>query len=57
MTDAILSILALAGFAAFLFILGYWVAEPALITFLVLGFVLAAYDFWRAFKKSGPNGG
>ena len=48
MTDAVLSIIALAGFAAFLFVLGWWVREPDLIVVLVIGVVLAAYDFWRA---------
>ncbi len=48
MTDAILSIVALAGFVAFLFILGWWVREPDLVVVLAIGVVLAAYDFWRA---------
>ena len=50
MMDAILSLLALAGFTAFLFILGYWVGEPDLIAFLAIGVGLAAYDFWRAWR-------
>jgi hypothetical protein len=48
MTDAILSIVALAGFVAFLFVLGWWVREPDLTVVLAIGVALAAYDFWRA---------
>lgn len=55
MTDAILSLLALAGFLAFLFILGYWVRQPDLIVVLVIGGGLAAYDFWVSFRKSRQN--
>lgn len=51
MTDAILSIVALAGFVAFLFVLGWWVREPDLIVVLVIGALLAAYDFWRAHQQ------
>ncbi len=51
MTDAILSIIALAGFVAFLFILGWWVLEPDLIVVLAIGVVMAAYDFWRAHRQ------
>jgi hypothetical protein len=51
MTDAILSIVALAGFVAFLFVLGWWVREPDLIVVLGIGVVLAAYDFWRAYRS------
>ena len=53
MTDVILSILALAGFVAFLFVLGWWVREPDLIVILVIGAALAAYDFWRS-SRTGP---
>jgi hypothetical protein len=53
MTDAILGTLALLGFAAFLFILGYWVREPDLIVVLAIGFAMAAYDFWRNFRSNG----
>lgn len=51
MIDAILSIVALAGFAAFLFILGWWVREPDLIVFLAIGVLMAAYDFWRTYRS------
>ena len=51
MIDAILSIVALAGFTAFLFILGWWVGEPDLTVVLAIGVVLAAYDFWRAYRS------
>lgn len=57
MTDAILSVLALAGFIAFLFILGWWVREPDLIVVLIIGAVLAAYDFWRAWRADRNLGG
>lgn len=52
MIDAILSLLALAGFAAFLFILGWWVRQPDLTVVLVIGGALAAYDFWSNFRSS-----
>ena len=50
MIDALLSLLALAGFVAFLFILGAWVTQPDLTVILAIGVVMAAYDFWRAFR-------
>lgn len=56
MIDAILSAIALAGFVAFLFILGFWVREPDLIVVLLIGAAMAAYDFWRAFRSDGQNG-
>lgn len=55
MIDAILSALALAGFVAFLFVLGLWVREPDLIVVLVIGVAMAAYDFWLAFRKGRQN--
>jgi hypothetical protein len=55
MIDAILSAVALAGFVAFLFILGFWVREPDLIVVLAIGAAMAAYDFWLAFRKSKEN--
>lgn len=55
MIDAILSILALAGFVAFLSILGWWVREPDLIVVLASGAVMAAWDFWRAWRMSGED--
>jgi hypothetical protein len=51
MTDAILSVIALAGFVAFLFVLGWWVREPDLFVVLVIGVLMAAYDFWRAHHR------
>jgi hypothetical protein len=51
MTDLILSIVALAGFVAFLFILGWWVREPDLLVVLAIGVALATYDFWRSYRK------
>ena len=53
MIDAILSLVALAGFAAFLFILGWWVREPDLTIVLAIGVAMAAYDFWRTAQKHG----
>jgi hypothetical protein len=50
MTDAILSIVALAGFVAFLLILALWVREPDLIVVIAIGIAMAAYDFWRAYR-------
>lgn len=52
MIDALLSLLALSGFAAFLLILALWVREPDLIVVLAVGMGMAAYDFWRAFRMS-----
>lgn len=56
LSDAILSALALAGFAFFLGILAWFVREPDLIAFLALGVLGAAYDFWRSFRYSRQNG-
>lgn len=56
MLDAILSFVALAGFALFVGVLGWWVKEPALIVVLGLGLAGAAYDFWRAFRVNSDNG-
>lgn len=56
MTDAILSTLALAMFAFFLGIIGWFVREPDLIIMLTLGVVLAAFDFWRRFMSTRQNG-
>jgi hypothetical protein len=53
MVDRILSVLALAGFAAFLFILAWWVREIDLAIVIVVGVAMAAYDLWRlAFRRS-----
>ena len=52
MIDAILSMVALAGFVAFLFILGWWVRQPDMTVILGIGVALAAYDFWVSFWKS-----
>jgi hypothetical protein len=57
MMNAILSILALAGFAFFLGILAWFVREPDLIFVLSLGVVLAAFDFLRSFLAGRQNGG
>lgn len=51
MTDAFLSIVALAGFVVFLFVLGWWVREPDLTVILAIGVAMAAYDFWRAYRS------
>ena len=56
MTDAILSTLALAGFALFVGIIGWFVREPDLIILLILGVGLAAFDFWRRFMSTRQNG-
>jgi hypothetical protein len=48
MTDKIISIIALTGFALFLGILAYWVRHIDLVIVLALGFVFCAYDFYRA---------
>jgi hypothetical protein len=56
MLDVILSVLALAGLTFFLAIVGWFVREPDLIAFFILGVALAAYDFWRSFRASRENG-
>lgn len=56
MIDALLSVVALAGFIALLAILGWWVREPDLIVVLIIGVAMAAYDFWRAFRQGQSNG-
>lgn len=50
MTDALLSLVALLGFIAFLLILALWVRQTDLIVVLAIGVALATYDFWRAFR-------
>lgn len=55
MTDTILSILALAGLAAFLLILAIWVREPDLIVVIAIGLGMAAYDFWRAWRMDNSD--
>jgi hypothetical protein len=57
MMNAILSILALAGFAFFLGIVAWFVRQPDLIIILMFGVALAAFDFWRSFQASRDNGG
>jgi hypothetical protein len=52
MTDAILSFLALASLVAFLAVIGSFIREADLIVILIIGVLLAAYDFWRAFRVS-----
>lgn len=54
--DAILSFLALLGFALFLGVVAWFVREPDLIILMAVGFVAATYDFWRAFRFSQQNG-
>jgi len=56
MLDAIVSFLALASFAAFLAVIGWFVREPDLTAVFIFGIVLAAYDFWRSFRSSRQNG-
>ncbi|MDQ0326445.1 fatty acid desaturase [Rhodopseudomonas julia] len=45
-SNRILALLALAGFALFLFIIAWWVREPDLIIVLTIVVAMAAYDFW-----------
>ncbi|MBZ8131932.1 hypothetical protein [Afifella sp. IM 167] len=45
-TDRIIAFLALACFAAFLFIVAWWVREPDLILVLLVVVAMIAYDFW-----------
>lgn len=54
--DAVLSALALTGFALFLGITAWFVREPDLIIILAGGVICAAYDFWRSFHLSRQNG-
>ena len=57
MTNAILSILALASLAFYLGIIAWFVREPDLIILLTFGLVLAAVDFVRSFMASRQDGG
>ena len=44
--DRVIGIVALACLAGFLAVLGSFVTEPPLIVVLVLGVLMAGYDFW-----------
>ena len=59
MLDRILGILALAALVAFLYVLGSFVLEPDLIIVIVIGILMACYDFWIelfATKPKNENG-
>ncbi len=44
--DWILSFIGLAGLAAFVGIIAYYVPEPALVAVVAIALAMAAYDFW-----------
>ena len=55
--DKTLGIVSLACLAAFLYVLGSYALEPDLIIILVIGMVMAAYDFWiELFARKPDNG-
>lgn len=53
--DGILAFLALSGLVAFIGIVGWLVGEPDLIFVFVIGGAMAAYDFWRSFRRNRGN--
>jgi len=56
-TDRYLGIAALISLAIFLYILGTFVREPDLIIVLVIGVVMAVYDFWlELFRGKAKKG-
>ena len=57
MTDRILAFLSLAGLAAFLAVLGWFLKEVDLTIVIVSVIALAFYDFYfYRFKNSGKSG-
>ena len=55
--DRILGVLALAALIGFLYILGSFVLEPDLIIVIVIGILMACYDFWlELFAARSKNG-
>jgi len=56
--DRIIGIISLACLTGFLAVLGSFVREPPLIAVLVLGVIMASYDFWlELFVAKPKNGG
>ena len=53
--DRILGILALAALIIFLYILGSFVLEPDLIVVIVIGILMACYDFWIELFATKPK--
>lgn len=51
MIDRILAVVSLLSFIFFLAILVDYVREPDLTIVVVIGIVMAAYDFWRELAK------
>lgn len=44
--DWVLSLVGLAGFGAFLFVIASFVPEPDLVIVIAIAFSMALYDFW-----------
>lgn len=57
LVDRILGVLALAALIAFLYILGSFVLEPDLIIIIVIGVLMACYDFWLELFAAKPKNG
>jgi hypothetical protein len=55
--DKVVGLIALACFIGFLSVLGSFVKEPALIVVLVLGVLMAGYDFWIELFRREPRDG
>ena len=52
MIDRILALVSFLSLVFFLAILVYYIREPDLTVVVVIGIVMAAYDFWRELAKS-----
>lgn len=55
--DRIVGIVSLACLIGFLAVLGSFVKEPPLIAVLVLGVLMASYDFWLELFSAKPKNG
>jgi hypothetical protein len=55
--DKTLGIVSLVCLGAFLYVLGSYALEPDLIIILVIGTVMAGYDFWLELFARKPDNG
>lgn len=53
MTDKIMAIVALATMVAYIGLIAWFVPEIDLIIVISFVSLLAAYDFWRSFRRNG----
>lgn len=49
--DRLLAVLALIGLFTFVGVVAVFVRQPDLIIVFIIGGLLAAYDFWRSFRR------